>query len=180
MFQSLIYLCYFLRVPFSSISFFLCFRFRICKREVPIATRETVGKKRRLFTKSLVQRASGRKENNPSSDETSINHGFSLHVWTRRAAITSARHLINVPSKEWFPIARNLLALDRRLHSALRPPSHFSPQFIYSAVSREGVPSTNFEDLDERRVWLSRSLVVSPLLTLFPELYETRTNCLRK
>lgn len=104
-------------------------------------------KKRRLFIKSLAQRALGWKENNPSSAWTKPLLITAFLCTCERAvphrAITSARHLINVPSKEWFPIARNLLALDRRLHSVLSAlsPGHFSLHFIYSALSRRDVSS---------------------------------------
>lgn len=116
-----IYFCPFLLFHFFSPFFALDFK----SVKALIAARETAEKKRRLFTKSLARRASGRKENNPSSARTRLLLITAFLCTCERAvphrAITSARHLINVPSKEWFPIARNLLALDRRLHSALRP-----------------------------------------------------------
>lgn len=99
--------------------------------------------------------ASDWKENNPSFTRAwSINHGFSSHVWTRRATITSARHLINVPSKERFPIARNLLVLDRRLVQLLVPRPLFFLFYSFRYLIRGcSLDRINFEDLDERCVF---------------------------
>lgn len=101
---------------------------------VTVATEETIGKKWRLFTKSLVQRRTGKKIILLSHKRDPLIMAF-LRTCERAATITS-RHLINVPSKERFPIARNLLVLDRRLVQLQVPRPLFSLFYSFCYLTR--------------------------------------------